>query len=474
MHSPTVGIVLKKIALVIPLILVVCDAFWPRVLPNATRLMRLFHLALSQIPAALAIIVFWVLRWSAVGNLSTVTPSPMDNPLIEHGFLTSLFTLPSILGHYGRLLLYPISLSIDYGFNQIPVVTAPDLSLLFLGVGVCVLVWQHAKSGALSPITAVSLTMLCLPVLVAANPLVPTGSILFERYLYFPSVGFALLLSTAAHRFHPSSINEGLRRWIGWGLVAVVALGGGLRTVDRNEDWQNDETLFAAAVVETPNSVRANINYAETLTNKGYFASAAKYFERVLAVKSDYPNLKLARVLQQSGHPEKALRYFEATTQLNPGFVEAWTGLGALSLKMGKESIAENAFHSALALAPDRSMLHNQLGVIYQRRGDIRKAAKAYQLAIEGNYRHPVTYCNLGVVYQASGHLGMAREAFNEALEMAPAMPLLHFHIGSLEQKSGNTGQAIEHFEKFLSTWDRDPAVTDTVRHSLALLRQTS
>jgi tetratricopeptide (TPR) repeat protein len=131
-----------------------------------------------------------------------------------------------------------------------------------------------------------------------------------------------------------------------------------------------------------------------------------------------------------------------STFRLTNILLHLLTTLLVLLLSVHPEQAVLFAAHpvhaGAVSSISGKSVLHNQLGVIYQRRGEIQKAARAYQKAI------------------------------------APEMPIVHLHIGSLEEESGNTGQAIQHYERFLATWDLDPAITDKVRNNLTLLRRAS
>ena len=464
----------KEIGLVLPVLLVTCDILWPRGEVDALG-KRVKQMVRLHAKTAGSVVLFGAFRWYSVGNLEAVTPSPMDNPLVDHGFWISLFTLPSILGHYARLLLYPASLSIDYGFNQVPVLYGPSFGLLAT-VLLLVAAYRFRVSFARSPTTLLALAILALPVLVIGNPFFTAGSILSERYLYLPTAGLAIFTASLVHRFRPASLGESNRRRLAWCLLVAIMAAAITRTVDRNADWETDEQLFGAAVAETPNSVRANLNYAEILASKGDHLSASRHYAHVLSLKPDYPivNLKLARALQLSGRPEQALYYYAATTRLNPGFTEAWSGLATLSIRLGRDADAENALKQAISLTPDNAALYNQLGVVYQRRGRAEEALEAYELALARDYQHPGVYCNLGIIYKAAGEWDRARLAFSRALVMAPDMALVHYHLGKLEEESGNRDKAISHFEAFLARWDQDPDVSMSVRHSLQVLKETS
>lgn len=464
----------KEIGLILPCLLVVADVVWPRVTQN--RLIdRIGQITRTNAPALAMVGVFAGLRWWAVGNLGTVNPSPLDNPLVEHGFWTSVFTLPVVLFHYGRLLLLPLSLSVDYGFNQIPVQTGPSLYLIG-GVGVLAVLYQCRERILASPTAILSLSVLCLPILATANPFLNAGSILSERYLYFPTAGLALLVAAAAHKFRPAAFGDVARRRAGWSVLLVIVSLGAFRTADRNDDWRTDESLFRSAVETAPNSVRANLNYAEILSSQGDHLSASRHYEHVLALKPDYPivNLKLARSLQLAGQPERALHFFAATTRLSPAFADAWRGIATISLGLGRDAEAEHALMQAISLTPNNASLYNQLGVVYQRGGRHREAVQAYQRALAGDYHHPGIYCNLGIIYKENGELDRARKAFDTALKISPEMTLVHYHLGALEQLTGNTARAITHFEAFVSGWQENPDIVRQVQNTLRDLKRSS
>ena len=98
-----------------------------------------------------------------------------------------------------------------------------------------------------------------------ANLAILIGTIMAERLLYLPSVGFAAAVAIGIH---------GLARRLGSRpLVAAVALGTigvayGARTYQRNPDWQDDETLFGSAVEAAPHSFRTHLSLGSALYRK--------------------------------------------------------------------------------------------------------------------------------------------------------------------------------------------------------------
>jgi tetratricopeptide (TPR) repeat protein len=78
-----------------------------------------------------------------------------------------------------------------------------------------------------------------------------------ERFLYLPSVAFALAAAALAYRFVPP-------RTAAMVLGALVLLCAG-RTFARNADWDNDLTLTSHDVAVVPDSFRIRAMYGEFL-----------------------------------------------------------------------------------------------------------------------------------------------------------------------------------------------------------------
>ena len=449
----------KETALALPVVFAFCDLIWkPAAVSTRQHIQERWR---SQyIWLLLCLAVFLVLRTNAVGNLRLVAPSPMDNPLVEYGLLPRLYTMPILLLHDLRLLVFPLTLSVDYSFNQIPVATTPvhpgflagALLLLLLAL-LAVRCWKRSR------VALFGIGLTGAPLILSLNPFVPAGTILAERYLYLPSAGFCLLVALAAVRLRPVWVARSCQKWICVALACLILGFGALRTVQRNRDWHDDRTLFQSAVSACPSSVRARLNLAFLLRNQGDHASAAHHYRRVLGIRGDYPvvHYNLADTYRRLGQSERAAYHYEQAVKLRGDFLEAWTGLGNLYMAQDRNTDAERAYKTALNLAPDRAVLYNQLGVIYQERGDLSAARAAYEKAISGNYQHPGVFCNLGVVYAHEGRVGDAEKAYRLALELQPDLAIAHYHLANLYRDRGNPGSALAHYRAFLRYWTDDP-----------------
>jgi Tfp pilus assembly protein PilF len=67
------------------------------------------------------------------------------------------------------------------------------------------------------------------------------------------------------------------------------------------------------------------------------------------------------------------------------------------------------------------------LGIAYDRTGDLDKAVASFTRALEINPRHPIAYNELGLVYRKKGQFAEARASYEKAIALVP-----DFHIARL------------------------------------------
>ncbi len=209
--------------------------------------------------------------------------------------------------------------------------------------------------------------------------------------------------------------------------------------------------------------------------------------------------------LRAGRHPD-ALREFEAAIADDDGFPEAHRGRAlVLDLGFGRLEDAERAYRRAIALRPDYSEAHNDLGQLLARTGRTDEAVKEFDAAVENMYyREPfVARCNKGLaVYRAgrrdegvallracvSGAPGYCRgrrdlgrvlldeRRTREALDELGAyarycerIPDAHLQLGLARMKAGDAAGAREAFERCRELGGTTPD-SEQCRKNLAVL----
>jgi hypothetical protein len=126
-----------------------------------------------------------------------------------------------------------------------------------------------------------------LTILPTANFFVLIGTIMAERFLYLPAVGFAgcmvVVVYAVCGRF-----GLGPRA----APVALCAIGAalGVRTMLRNPDWKDDATLWSRAVEVCPASYKTHYNLAHTWIEKGRVDQGISQAEQAASIVDSLPN----------------------------------------------------------------------------------------------------------------------------------------------------------------------------------------
>jgi hypothetical protein len=192
---------------------------------------------------------------------------------------------------YLAQMAFPYRLSIDYGFDQIPVVPFGLLGVLgagavmagWLGVGA----WLRRKGHV--PAFAWGFTAAAFAV--TGNLVVPIGTLFAERLAYLPLVGFCAACALACSALRPAR----------WKQVAItiVLLTLAVRTGVRAADYRGMIRLTEATARASPRSVKALLNLGRVrLEIQHRPADAIEPLERALALWPEEP--RAARLLAQA------------------------------------------------------------------------------------------------------------------------------------------------------------------------------
>ena len=133
---------------------------------------------------AVVAVAYLFIRHLAVGELMRVPYTDVENPMAFAPFRERWLTRFYLLTEYARLLMWPFSLSADYSFNQIPLLSIKDprnlLTLLVLGIYFGLLYWSFEKENVLF----FGLAFIAITFSLTANIFIPIGTLVGERLLY--------------------------------------------------------------------------------------------------------------------------------------------------------------------------------------------------------------------------------------------------------------------------------------------------
>ena len=389
--------------------------------------------------------LFLWIRFSVLGfGFGSESMELMNNPFIklEEGkyvpFSLSerLATILFILGIYLRLLFFPHPLTHDYYPRHIPVMDWGNwqvwlIGLLYLGL-VGGMIWYWKKNRILAFAAAYYLVTLSI----VSNLFFPIGTNLSERFLFMPSLGFALLPGWIWMR----QSSSGKRIWVWFPFVVFVLLLAG-KTIDRNRVWKDDFTLFTTDVNTSENSAKVLNAAGGALVTRAsqhpdapgsvrQFREAEKYLVKALSIHPNYKNawLILGNARFYLKEYESAIAAFESALSIDPGFEDARKNLAISYREAGKfygqeKNDLPNALdrlEKAYTLLPEDYETVRLFGIAHALSGQNERALELFLKAVALAPDNAGAFVNLGNVYFALGDPENGRLNHERALELDP------------------------------------------------------
>ncbi len=278
-----------------------------------------FTMVKRLVPFGAAGLVYLALRF---WTLSGVIPIKAGHVADLSSFQLLLNVPPLVVKYIGKLIL-PISLNFDYVFDPVYTLIEPRAFLsAIITVAVIIIIWRLWRR---APRLSFALLFIFIPLLPALYIPALGLNTFTERYLYIPSVGFALLVALLVNKGIEFSGAKGyslkiapVAALVSLGVVIVAFYSYG--TVARGALWKDAYTLWGDTVEKSPRSRIARNNYAIELSKKGAFDEALFHLEEAARIDPDstltYNNLGV--LYARKGMLKEAVGAFERSLELAP------------------------------------------------------------------------------------------------------------------------------------------------------------
>jgi tetratricopeptide (TPR) repeat protein len=394
---------------------------------------------------------YLAIRTKVLGGFPLPPLSAVENPLAFLDWGPRLLTALKVAGWYLRLFIWPGDLLADYSGNTIPVAHSVFEPAVLWGLGAwAILLGLAARSfvrGESRSWFAIALTVLgYLPI---SNLVVPIGTIMAERLFYLPSAGLCLLAGLAYERLtskvsafspQPSAFSLPpsslilppsaalVTRHLSQLLVILICLALTARTVARNKDWKDDETLFRQAVAMAPENAKAHVFLSGALRKKGRFAEALDAYDTAARLNPAYlrddPHFLWHRgiLLVKLGRAAEGIEAMEQAATLDPNWGRIRLDLGLAYATAGNYERAEAVLRQAVSITPGSPHVHNGLSLILNERGRFAEALAAADAALERDPAHLWARYNRAMALEGLGRLQDAAVAYGQVLALTPAL----------------------------------------------------
>ncbi len=328
--------------------------------------------------AVLAVIV----KLSLTSKLPEVSRDllPFENPLTDMGWFEILPVAFYVMARYLWLMIIPHPLIFYYGLNEVPLATWSN-PVVLAGVVVCAVLavygfLEFRKRSA----TGFGLIFFLLNALAFSNILAPAPGIMAERFMTIASMGFCIaaidvmfrVFKTNPETFEWKTTTSSNLKLI----LAGTAVLFSIRTIARNEAWENKETLYRNDVGLAPESAKINMLLGSLLSAQ---AAQANYEAQQILMQAQQfmmqGNNPAAQQAQQMALEKKrfaverfgeAREYYTQATVIFPTYYTAWSNLGTAYYFTEEYRKGIPYFKKAIAIKADYAEAYFNLGMSYE------------------------------------------------------------------------------------------------------------
>ena len=358
-------------------------------------------------------------------------------------------------------LFFPFEFIHDYSYNQIPLVEMGNLTPI-LGLLVLLALLAFGIYGLIKRNRWGIIVMIYLfSILIASQIFTRIGVHFAERLLFIAVLPFAILLVSMIHKYLKQ------RKMLELFIFLLILIPLSSESRDRNEDWANNFTLYAADIEKGGASARINYNYGSVLS------------EQADTIQNEAEKQK---VLSESA------QYLKKATEIYPDYLDAWNNLGIVYKKQGKLEEARALYTQNISRDPNYAKNYYNLGTLYFQLQDfnqtinylseyvrrVPKSGEAYLIMAKSagrmeRYSNAISYLNSSLQYlpqnpEAFNMLGMAygsltvydkaETAFTKAIQLQPKNVQFQFNLAVNYHRAGKPAQEIQVLRRIL---DIDP-----------------
>lgn len=352
---------------------------------------------------------------SATANRSLLF---IENPLFvkDTGFFDRIPMAFYTFFYYVKLLFVPHPLISYYGYNYVPIAGWGD-PLVWAGILIAVPValftlWKFKTRSIL----VFGLAFFLISISMYLNLVKPAVGIIAERFVYIPSLGFCIVIGWLLLKLSKVNLKTGSEGTfphltpVFYGISGLLLIAATLTILTRNNDWKDLQTLLKTDLEVAPNSVKLNMLLANNI------------FKTVTTKTLD--DQKKDSLLDQS------VFYYLQALETYPHHIPAHNNLGVLyNLKGNLEKSHEHLLKASEGPSPDAQAFFN-LALSYHARGDFSNAIENLEKAQNLNKNDFQINYNLMNIYFENGNLSKALDSNLKMFRLFPKERKQIFSIG--------------------------------------------
>ncbi len=335
--------------------------------------------------STLAVVFLFFVIWTGVISSNDPAGVKLVNNLLANSNNASTYLAADIhmFGRYITLLLVPYPLNNNYDFRLFAsagfgtwAVWASLLSYLLLALTGIFRLLKYKKD-----LWAFGILLYLITLSLFSNFPFLLAQPMSERYVFFASAGFCLLFALAFERWvtgMPANKIAVLKSTKAIVVLLPVLLCYSVITVARNMDWKSNLSLTLADVPKSPDD--ANLQYRAGLE---------------LQVKY---NSETDTAIQRKLN-EESIGHFLKSLAIRPDYTESHSDLGVAYFRENNYDSAEFHFKRVLELNPRHFNSSTNLATLYFKKQQFRDAITYYRRAVQIDPVADLEWYNMGIAY---------------------------------------------------------------------------
>ena len=270
----------------------------------------------------------WILFFvSKIGERQTILKdayyqtSPTNDALAQ---------IPIAISSYLKLIFWPKNLTLyhsEMSFSSLEFYAHLAVFLAFLGL----IAYMFKKNKP-------AFFWLSFFVIALAPTLAPFGIswIVAERYVYLGAIGIFVVAAMAVNKITEKTVTF-------YATLGLLILFLTARTIARNQDWKNQDTLWLATAKTSPSSPQNHNNLGDLYGRRGDLERSAEEFKKAIELKPGYADAyhNLANTYQQMGKIDEAIENYQKAAEINPQLWQSCQNLAAIYFEQGELELAK-------------------------------------------------------------------------------------------------------------------------------------
>ena len=327
--------------------------------------------------------------------------------------------------------------------------------------------------------------------------LAPTSSVVpiatevgAERRMYLPLISVVLLAVVGAllswrlvERYVSRHARVGAQsaRYLGTALLAIVAIGCGVRAVARNREYASSRSLLRAAVEGWP-TAENEVLLAKVLLGEGAHEEGIALLRTALPL-APRVHFNLGVELLNDGKLDEGLAHLQTVIAVwmsppagylpselpsRADVISAREIVGRTLSTERRWSESAEQFRQILTLDPSNAEAHRLLAGSMFAQQAFEEAIPHYRAYLSVKSTDADAVGRLGVALIGTGRIDEAIVAFRRAVDLDPNSGAAERNLANALLDRGDTREATVHAQRAVTISPDDPGAQDVLRRSLA------